>query len=226
MGTSSSNSSRHKYVKGTCAVLCLIVLGLFFVWIRAYFGSMKAFHKGEEYLRGKNNIRAITFFDRSIHWYAPFNPYVQKSAQRLWDIGERAQEVGDIKLALIAFRTIRRGFHSASSFYAPGKKWIERSELEIADLVIQEDKNRGTGNQDFKSSEKIPLPEQRSPPLSIFWSIVTELGFLGWVASAICFIIFVFRHNPNLNFFTPPALKWGVLVIICFLLWLLGMIKA
>jgi hypothetical protein len=65
------------------------------------------------FLKENQIIRAISYFDRSLHWYAPLNPYVQKSAQRLWEIGDRAERDGDLKLAFIAFSTIRSGFYGS-----------------------------------------------------------------------------------------------------------------
>jgi hypothetical protein len=72
--------------------LIVIVILIFFVivWARALYGSRENFIRGETFLKEGQTIRAVTFFDRSIHWYTPLNPYVQKSAERLWVIGQRA----------------------------------------------------------------------------------------------------------------------------------------
>lgn len=103
MGAFLRELFKTQSIKKTYMILGLIAIFLIMVWARAFYGSMKAYHQGEIYLKGKQYIKAITFFDRSIHWYTPFNPYVRKSAERLWEIGNYAEGQGDIKLALIAY---------------------------------------------------------------------------------------------------------------------------
>jgi len=71
---------------------------------------MQDYDTGETLLKGNEIIRAITYFDRSLHWYAPVNPYLERAATRLWEIGEQAEKAGDKRLALIAYESIRTGF--------------------------------------------------------------------------------------------------------------------
>jgi len=104
----NESSPRRNRVSGVIVkTLAFALLLLAILWARVFCGSMKDFETGETFLKENQIIRAITYFDRSLHWYAPLNPYVQKSAQRLWEIGDRAERDGDLKLAFIAFSTIR-----------------------------------------------------------------------------------------------------------------------
>ena len=127
MDNSEKSLNKSRFFKMACIILCLVAIGLMMVWVRAFYGSMQAYQQGEVYLEEKQYVRAVTFFDRSIHWYTPFNPYVRKSAERLWGIGEHAEKEGDVQLALIAYRTIRRGFYGASHFITPGMAWINKA---------------------------------------------------------------------------------------------------
>lgn len=216
---------KYKYIKITCMILGLFAMVFIMVWFRAFYGSMKAYHEGETYLKEHQYIKAITFFDRSIHWYTPFNPYVQKSAERLWEIGNHAEGQGDIKLALIAFRTIRRGFYAASSFITPGKSWIEKCDLKISSLVMMDEKERD-GKDGFTSLKKtIPQSQEIVGP-SIFWSIILEIGFLGWIGSVIGFIIFILGRKGEGRYLHYPAFIWIGLTFIFFALWVVGMMKA
>ena len=67
--------------------------------------------------------------------YTPASPLVERSAQRLWDLGETAQQRGDVARALIAYRSLRSSFYAVSGLYAPGKEWIRRCDARIAVLV-------------------------------------------------------------------------------------------
>ena len=205
--------------------VALIVVFLFMIWARAFYGSMQACKEGEIYLQKTQYIKAITFFDRSIHWYTPFNPYVHKSARHLWEISMDAQARGDIRLALIAVRTIRRGFVSARSFYLPSRDWIEKCDLRIYELLrIDQDKK---GNFDEESLVKGSIfddPQVRGP--DIFWSIVLLAGFLGWVGSVIALIMREFRGSGGNRILNASNLKWIGLWAVCFAAWIVGMVMA
>ncbi|MGD2127617.1 MAG: hypothetical protein PVG99_16180 [Desulfobacteraceae bacterium] len=216
---------KKKYVRMTCAILALIVIGLAMVWVRTLYGSIQAYKKGETYLKENQFIRAITFFDRSMRWYTPLNPYVEKSAERLWEIGERAERDRDIKLALIAFRTIRGAFIAASHFTTPGKAWIEKSESRITKLVRNEVQERAMGG-DSKASKNVISQSQESAHPDIFWSVIVEIGFLGWVGSVIAFIVLRLRPTAESKRFISLITPWVPLAIVFFVLWIVGMIKA
>lgn len=185
------------------------------VWARALIGSMGAWEQGEKLFQEGKYIRAVTFFDRSIHWYTPWNPYVERSAKRLWEIGADAEKKDNVTLALIAYRTIRRGFYGTEGLYAPGRAWIEKSEAKIDALLGQEARKEGSGG----GGGIQPAPDR-------FWSLMVELGLLGWLGTMVVFIVLWFRngHGRKAGAFSLAA--WAVLSVAFFLLWIVGMIKA
>ena len=206
-------------------IIALLAVMFFMVWVRAYYGSMQDYQKGESLLGDNQYIRAITYFDRSIHWYTPFNPYVQRSAERLWEIGNRAEQQGDVKLALIAFRTIRSGFYSARSFYQPGVNWINQCDHKIK-ILINKEKDKIETENDVKLVEKDYLKNRKFKDPSILWTLFLEIGLLGWIGTVIGFIIFSLKHIKTFNSFLRPFLGWGILFFVFFTLWIIGMINA
>jgi len=220
-----TNMSKQKYVRFTLMIVVLVIIGLIMVWGRAFYGSMEAYHQGEVYLKEDQYIRAIIFFDRSIHWYTPFSPYVHRSAERLWEICIKAEQRGDIRLALIATRTIRRGFYAARSFYTPGKNWINKCDLKINELMLLERNQKEM--QDAPTQQDKPIRAgQKSTTPSTLWSIIVEIGFLGWIGSAIGFVLFACKGEGEARFVTSKAIVWGTLALIFFTLWVVGMMKA
>ena len=206
-------------------IIGLMAIGFIIIWGRAFYGSLRAYQMGETYLEEKQYVRAVTFFDRSIHWYTPFNPYVHKSAERLWEIGEQAEKQGDIQLALIAFRTIRSGFYGASHFRTPGMEWIKKSERKVNALLGVEEKEREVSGDSASLREKLLRAQKSSSPI-ILWTIVLEIGFLGWIGSVICFIMFRLRHEKKGEYRASSNFLWIVLTIVFFILWIVGMMKA
>ncbi len=60
--------------------------------------------------------------------------------------------------------------------------------------------------------------------MSNMWAAVVEIGFLGWIGATIAFI---FRAISKDNkFIGKKALFWGVLMGVCYTLWIIGLVKA
>ena len=193
------------------AVLLLIIL-----WGRVFYGSMEDYKTGENLLKENQTIRAITYFDRSLHWYAPFNPYSERSAERLWKIGEKAEKEGDRRMARIAFESIRNARYGTSHVFTPGEEWIDKAESRIKTLE-GENAREGDGRAELMHSKKAPRPE-------VGWSVAVVVGFLGWAASLFGFIAFVFRGDRNRGNASLKGLLWFCLILAFATLWLAGMV--
>lgn len=222
-----SNREIHSSIKINLKYYMLLTVGimLIMVWSSVCYRSMQNFHKGEFYFNTQEYIKAITYFDRSIHWYAPFNPYVKKSVQRIWAIGKQAKEKENIKLALIAYRTIRNGFFGAYSFYQPGIEWIEQCEKDIFDLTklkIQEK----WGQKRSESLRKKDVFKEKANRPEILWTVIVEIGFWGWIAAMSVYIFIRFSSGTNSKIRILAVRKCYVLLICFYILWIMGMIKA
>ena len=53
------------------------------------------------------------------------------------------------------------------------------------------------------------------------WSILVEVGFLGWVGATVGLIWYVVDEDGN--FARRQGLLWGSLIAVFFALWLIGM---
>jgi hypothetical protein len=208
-------------------VFILIVIGILFVavWVVAFIGSMNNFNTGKEYFHDRQYIRAITFFDRSMHWYAPFNPYIERSSEYLWEISEQAKEVNDEKLSFIAIETIRNSFYSTRSFYSPGTIWIKRCEDRIRDILKNENEEMPNGSDTYVTENVVGQMIAYNDP-DTFWTIVLEIGLLSWIGSVICFIFFVLGIKDKSKGFIHSYWFWTLLMVISYSFWVIGIIKA
>jgi hypothetical protein len=194
------------------------VLVMLVLWARVFYGSMKDYETGETLLKENQVIRAITYFDRSLHWYAPINPYLDKAATRLWEIGEKAEKEGDLRMARIAFESIRNAAYGTTHVFTPGKEWIRRAESKIHAL------SGAKGQKGDENAE--PWTPKRGPHPHALWSVAVVVGFLGWVGSVLGFI-FAALHEDHSN--GKPFQKkvvWLSLVLGFGALWLAGMVMA
>jgi len=210
--------SGHKGVKIGLFILGVLMLFFVMVWARAFYGSMEAYKEGERLLASGQYVRAVTYFDRAMHWYAPLNPYVTKSAEMLWEIGTKAQERGDRRLALIAFRTIPTAFYGARHVLTPGKEWIKKSRARIRTLVDQE-------KEEGRNRQGLPPPSKKKAP-GVIWSMAVVIGFLGWAGSAVGLIIFGIGKKGGRSPFWNAIPPWTALIIGFFALWIAGMMTA
>ena len=195
------------------AILLLLVL-----WGRVFYGSMQDYKTGETFLKENQTIRAITYFDRSLHWYALLNPYMERSAERLWEIGEKAEKEGDRRMARIAFESIRNACYGTSHFFTPREEWIEKAESRIKKLE-GEKAHKTDGQVEVGHPKKNPHPR-------VGWSVSVVVGFLGWVASSVGFIVFAFRKDRRGGSAFFKGVVWVCLILAFAALWVAGMVMA
>ncbi len=209
---------RHRTLRVIVKAASAAVLLLLILWVRVFYGSMQDYKTGETLLRENQTIRAITYFDRSLHWYAPLNPYVERSAKRLWEIGEKAEKEGDIRMARIAFESIRNAYYGTSHVITPGQKWIDKAESRIKKLQ---------GGKPYEHGEGAKAAEApKSPHPHAVWSVAVVVGFLGWAGSIVGFIVFAFRKDRATEKIFRKGLVWLCLILAFAALWVAGMVMA
>jgi len=215
----------YHYFKWIAIIILIIGILLVVIWARAFYGSMKAFDQGEDFLAKGEPIRAVTYYDRSLHWYAPFSPYVSRSAERLWQISEQAERNGDCRLAMISVKTLRRGYMAARSWWLPGKNWIARCDRRERELLaLKQTGSEKTLRSDFVKGSIFDNPQVRRP--DVLWSVVGLAGFLGWIGSAAAFILSVKEGSWFTGQAGSSRVKWIVLCAVFWIVWIVGMIKA
>jgi len=147
---------------------------------------------------------------------------VQRSVERLWQLGTEAEARGEISLALEAYQTLRSSLYTVQSFYIPYQSWIPKSEARIAPLLAKT-KAGEEHNEDqlLQGTARFALQLQRHVGPHLGWSILLEVGFLGWVGATVGLIWYVVDEAGN--FARRQGLLWESLIAIFFALWLIGM---
>jgi hypothetical protein len=115
-----------------------VLLGLLFFILaaaRVVYSSRDEYLRAGRYLALGHIEQAIVHYRRAARWYAPGNPYVEKSIHRLWELGKLAERRGNPTVALTAYRSIRGAILGTRSFYTPNADWLERVNKKIAELM-------------------------------------------------------------------------------------------
>lgn len=206
--------------------LIVVILFLLFVGGRVFYLQRSHFMKAEKYFAEANWKLAMREYNTAMHFYTPWPPYIKKSAKRLWQIGEMFEKQERLDWAHIAYSSIRSSFYAARSLYTPGKDWINKCDDKIADLNVRMLIEEGSIKPEEADTEKKKhlhvMRVNRAPAL--FWSVLAEVGFLGWVVSVIFIIFKGFDDNGKLR---KRFAFYGVLsFILTFAVWVMSLLKA
>jgi hypothetical protein len=200
----------------------LLVAFVVILYAKVAYNASQDFALGENAYTHGEYKRAITHYERTIKWYTPLSTAVQRAVERLWQLGTEAEAWGEISLALEAYQTLRSSLYAVQSFYIPYQSWIPKSEARIAPLLaktkVGEEHNEGQLAQD---TARFAMQLQRHVGPHLGWSILLEIGFLGWVGATVGLIWYVVDEAGN--FARRQGLLWGSLIAIFFALWLIGM---
>ena len=204
----------------------VFILSLLLVFAKVTINARSEYQEGDKFFRAKDYKQAVIHFNRAIHWYSPGSKPVTNSIQALWEIGTHAENQGDIDLALDAFQSITSSLYSARSFYTPHQEWIAKCDDRIAAIRAKQEESRSQYKGipfEKRKETAIKILRMKTEP-DVFWSMIVEVGFLGWIGCAIGFILRVFIGAKGFN--SKRALFWGVLIIFFYTLWIVAMLRA
>lgn len=190
-------------MKKTYLVSGIVSLVLFFFLAggKVLYSQRVHFNAAEQYFAQSNWKLAIREYDRTMNFYFPMSPYIQRSAEKLWHIGEMFEKENEMGWANIAYSSIRSSFYASRSLYTPGKDWIRKCDEKIADLnvrlLIKEGSLKEKESEEERKRFLSVMTADRAPdPL---WSVFAETGFLGWIASVFFMIFKGFDENGKIR---------------------------
>ena len=111
------------------------VIGVALIWGNVLYRQHVQFDKGERAFAAGNFNGAVAGYESAIHMYTPGSSLPDRSADRLWELGQLAEKRGDLPRALIAYRALRSSFYAVAGLSTPGRQWIERCDERIAGLL-------------------------------------------------------------------------------------------
>jgi len=203
-------------------VLGLLVASMMMLYAKIAYNAGQDFAHGEEAYTQSEYQAAITHYERTIKWYTPLSPVVRRAVERLWQLGTEAEARGEVSLALAAYQSLRSSLYAVQSFYVPYQSWIPKSEERIAPLLAQTKAGDDQG-ADRVAQDTVRFAGQLQRPIGphLGWSVLVEIGFLGWVGAAVGLIWHVVDEQGN--FARRQGILWGGLLTIFFALWLISM---
>lgn len=125
-----------KSIAVNAAFIALVSIVL--IWGVTFYRQYVQFEKGEKGFAAGNFVDAVAGYESAIHMYTPLSPLVDRSAEKLWTIGEMFAQRGDLPRALIAYRELRSSIYSIAWLYSPGQEWIGKCDERINQILQQQ----------------------------------------------------------------------------------------
>jgi hypothetical protein len=116
-------------------VAFIALVSVLLLWGNTYYRQQAQFEKGEQAVAARDFLGAVAGYESAIHMYTPASSLVDRSAQRLWELGGLAAQGGDPQRALIAYRALRSSFYAVAGLNSPGQVWIQKCDAQIAQLL-------------------------------------------------------------------------------------------
>jgi len=204
------------------SILYILLFVSVMLLMKTIFNARQEFAYGEQaFTRGEYAV-AITHYERTIKWYTPFSKTIRHAVERLWQLGTEAETRGEWHLALEAYQSLRASLYAVQSFYIPYQSWIPKTEERIAPLLAQTKAGQESNADKLaQDTARFAMQLQRHVGPHLGWSILVEIGFLGWVGATVGLIWYVVDEAGH--FARRQGLLWSGLIAIFFALWLISM---
>lgn len=190
--------------------------------VRVVVASQHELEQAAELQREGDVDAAIVHLRRAARWYAPGNPYVTDALEALATVARQAERQGDRERALFAWRSVRAAILSTRSFYVPHAERLARADTRIAELMASLDPppiDAGKSRAELKAEHLALLRSVDRPHVG--WTLLLLLGFAAWVGGAFTFAVRAIDEEDRIV--RAQALRWGGVIGLGLVLWLVGM---
>ncbi|MEK9629229.1 MAG: hypothetical protein VW455_09440 [Nitrospinota bacterium] len=190
--------------------------------LKIYFKGKEELTIADEFFNKKNHTQAIVHYERAIKWYVPGTDTATLAAEKFWSIILFYESANLKEDAIKSCRLLRGAFYSTRSFWLPGKTWIDLCNDKIAHwMAAKQGSENENSYEKRKNKFKKDLKSERPP--STHGSLLTEIGFFGWV---ICAILFLFKAvTPTAELKRRPAIIFSAAFLLFYGVWVFGMFK-
>lgn len=165
----------NRSLKPWAIALAIALLPIVVVGTRAIRTARTELEAGRLDEEQGNFVRATEHYRRAMRWTFPFNPYPEQGALALHELAGRLEIEGDVRGALLAWRSIAGSAAATSSF------WKTESSIrtEAVDAIVRLSKSPDV---ERPSTVRATSPDAFASSGSAWWGTILLLGFAGWVA--------------------------------------------
>ncbi|MFH0774862.1 MAG: hypothetical protein V2A53_05130 [bacterium] len=127
---------KNPVLRWTATITGVILVMIAMFWAETMHRAWREFKEAKKAEKEGDMPMAILWYGTVISFYTPWSPWVNKSIERLFEIGKDAEKKGDYKLAKDAYDEIVHRIYSVRSFYTPHKDKQTKAKT-LSDAVKQ-----------------------------------------------------------------------------------------
>lgn len=161
----------------------------------------------------------IEHLGRALRWRVPLSTHDEVALDRLFAIGEAAEDAGDDVTALTAYREARGALLATRVFTVPHADARDELELRIARLMAAQELRFGTDTShggDLEAHHLALLSETPGPnPVR---ATIAATTFVAWVLTSLAVLLRGIDATGRVR--KRPAVLWGLASIACLVGWL------
>ncbi len=196
-----------------------VLLLLIIVLIRVGYESRVAYISGNALFDQKEYELSIEQFERSIHWYFPFNPYTKKSIEKLFEISSVSESH-----QLMALETLRSSVYAIRSIVRPYWEWTDKVNPVIAKIRAKQQALQDH-TLDVAGLEAVHLKQLNQSYQTNRWGSVMVVFGLLMMLSGVFWWIRCLDLGHVILLGQKRYVQW-LLIVVGFLLWVIGLKKA
>ncbi len=208
-------------IRAIVVALAIAALGAGTAATRAVWEGRSALAAGDEARERGELDAAIERYRRAARWYLPWAPHVRRAYDRLEAIARAAEDAGDLRLALTAWRGVRGSILATRGLYVPFEERLAPAQENIAQLMAAQ--GSGAGPAAEGAAQHLEGFERTDAP-SVAGAITALGGLALWLAGL---LVFALRGVTDDDELAPrPAAAAGTLFALGLMLWLGGLAAA
>ncbi len=169
----------------------LLAVGLFaVVAVRLLLEGNEYVSQAVQYERNGKLTEAVAAYRDAARAYVPFSPYSALGFNRLFTIGKRAEEKGDLPLARLAFESFRGAALATRSAYTPHNDRLLDVQHHLAELYAHWDRERAENKETARSKQYFAGLLQAPVGPSLGRAVAALLGLGVWISAVVAFLLF------------------------------------
>jgi len=159
---------------------------------------------------------------RAARWRLPLARHDEEAIDALLSLGEQLEAKGPEarETALVAYREVRRALLATRAWGVPQRDAFERANRRIAALMAAQEREFASDLSTSGDQEAWHLERLSQVPGPSSWKAnLAALGFVGWVATAVGFVLFSVDAQGRLR--PRPAIRWGATMLVLLVAWMI-----
>jgi len=196
-------------IRRRMATALLLAAGLFgVVAVRLLLEGHQSVSQGTEYERNGKLTEAVAAYRDAARAYVPLTPYSAFGFERLFAIGEHAEEKGDLPLARLAFESFRGAALATRSAYTPHNHELSEVQKHLAELYAKWDHAHVENKETARSKPYFAGLLQAPVGPSLGRAVAALFGLSVWISAVVAFLFL--GLDPTLRPKKPVVLTSGI----------------